>query len=159
MGLKDIDPTPPYMRAGYSSRSSHPFTQKESEEEVALGTLLETMRERPWFFSAWLVYGGTAIMTFAMMLIDTLMQSRGFFSFIWQVFKGLFIGTVDGLLWPILLLFDMQEMWAVWFPFIGSMLVVYRLLFEQRAYRQQFVIAVWVYGMVTLGLIINYFVN
>jgi len=146
MGLGDIDPTPPYMRE-----------EQTGTEETTSFSLLDELRKRPIFFSVWINYGGTAVMTFFMMFIDSVMQSTGFFSFIWQIIKGVFSGIFGGILWPFLVLFDIGDMWAILFPFAGTLLFVYKLFFEKSEYQRYYLISVVVYVLVSFVMIVHYF--
>jgi hypothetical protein len=141
MGLKNIDATPPYMR---------------KKEGVPI-SVLEKMREKPILSSLWIVYSGTALVTFFMILIDSMIQSTGFFGFIWQTIKGGFVGIIYGIFWPILLLFNMHEMWAIWFPCIGFLILVYSIFYEQKVYKMYFLSILVIYVLLTFGALISYF--
>lgn len=154
MGLRDIDPTPPYMRDEYVDVSSRSGT---SETEEVGSSVLDELRERPLFSSLWIIYGGTAIATFCMIFVDSIVHSTGFFSFIWQAIKGAFIGILGGILWPFLLLFDISDMWVILLPFVGTLLLAYKLFFEKIEYERQFYIGVIVYVLIVFIMIVYYF--
>jgi len=129
MGFNNIDATPPYQREEY---------REQLRETILYGYVM------------------TAFFTTLIYFIDTLFQSTGFFIFIWHIIKGVFVGGLSGVFWPILLLFDMENAWAIWFSFLLSAIILYRWKYYREAYQKYFYGFAGVYGVATLVLILRY---
>ena len=155
MGLRDIDSTPPYMIDEYTEVLS-PRSGNNGTEDTS-SSVLDELRENPLHSSLWIVYGGTAVITFVMILIDSIMHSTGFFSFLWQTIKGVFSGIFGGILWPFLVLLDIGDMWAILFPFVGMLLFVYKLFFDETEYQRYYLITVVVYILLSFAMSVHYF--
>jgi len=102
-------------------------------------------------------YAITALLTAIMYFVHTLFQSHGFFSFIGHVISGTIVGVFTGVLWPIVLLFNSSNAWAIIFTLITSAMILYRLKFYTMFEKKYFYIFSGGYGLITLLLLMRYF--
>jgi hypothetical protein len=120
MGFGIIDPTPQYMRNNLSDLHD-PKTAKDTVLRVPID-----------------IYWQTGIVVIVMIFISNIIESHGFFGVLWGIIKGVFVGILGGVFWPILF-FDISNIWFILYPMVGSILFTYYSYFYQEKNQKFFI--------------------